>query len=293
MAVLPNFLIVGAPKAGTTSLYYYLKGHPEVFMCSPKEPNFFSCVEIKKQKLYYEEVGIETIENYRRLFKGVRHEKAIGEASVSYLFYPDTPLKIKQLIPDAKIIILLRNPIQRAFSHYLMDRRLGYVSLAFDDIIYKRKEHPLLHLYYQQYIELGLYYEQVKRYMDMFGQSQVKIYLTANLKSDLEGVIRNLCDFLGIDRSFPFDLSEHYNVFEEPRSKLTSLLYTSSRLRWIFSLLMPEQAGRLLKSKLFFHGDKPELDKETKNQLAMIFRNDIEKLEGLLNQDLSNWYAEP
>src|SRR5438045_1184872 len=167
---LPNFFIVGAPKAGTTSLYHYLKNHPEVFMSPIKEPNYFSYEETVKQNLYHKEKGVGTFEEYAELFVSANgHHKAVGEASVSYLFYSSVPEKIKELIPDAKIIMSLRNPVERGTSHYFMEHKLGYVSESLDDIVFRKSKHKHAHLYYQQFVELGLYYQQVKRYIDIFG----------------------------------------------------------------------------------------------------------------------------
>ena len=168
--MLPNFIIAGAPKAGTTSLYHYLSEHPEVFMSDPKEVNFFSKEEIDAQGLYYDIFKAGNISEYKKLFINANGKKAVGEASVSYLYYQEVPQKIKRIIPDAKIIIALRSPVERAFSHYLMDLRLGYIELSFEDVVYKRVEHKYLNLYYQQYVELGFYFEQVRRYIKCFGE---------------------------------------------------------------------------------------------------------------------------
>ena len=129
-----DFFIVGAPKAGTTSLYYYLNEHPEIVMSTQKETDFFSDESLQKQRLYYGKNRIETIEKYHALFRQ-KQDKIYGEASVSYLFYEDVPKKIKTYNPKAKIIIMLRNPTDRAFSHYLMDYRLGLLSTSLDRII--------------------------------------------------------------------------------------------------------------------------------------------------------------
>src|SRR6185436_11499315 len=100
---LPNFFIVGAPKAGTTSLYYYLKRHPEVFMSHIKEPNYFAYDETVKQHLYHKEKGVGTFEEYKKLFATANGQyKAIGEASVSYLFYPSVAERIKKMVPQAR-----------------------------------------------------------------------------------------------------------------------------------------------------------------------------------------------
>ena len=123
-----DFFIVGAPKAGTTSLYHYLNEHPEISMSSQKEPDYFSDADIQNEGMYYGKNRIDTIKKYHSLFDDNSESKLKGEASVSYLFYKNVPQKIKAYNPDSKIIIMLRNPIERAFSHYLMDYRLGLVS---------------------------------------------------------------------------------------------------------------------------------------------------------------------
>src|SRR6185436_18154558 len=199
---LPNFFIVGAPKAGTTSLYYYLKRHPEVFMSPIKEPNFFAYDETVKQNLYHKEKGVGTLEEYKELFASVNgHHKAIGEASVCYLFYPSVAKKIKQMVPNARIIMSLRNPVERAYSHYYMENKLGYVSESLEDIVFKKSNHPNAHLYYQQFVELGLYHQQVKRYLDAFGTEQVKIFIHDDLNDKLESMILSVFDFLQIDNT--------------------------------------------------------------------------------------------
>src|SRR4051794_4060836 len=114
--MMPNFFIVGTPKAGTTSLYHYLEEHHDIYMAPIKETNFFSYHEIKSQGLFYNEEHISSLNQYQEQFKSVKNEKAVGEASVSYLYYPSVPLKIKEFNPKAKIIIVLRNPIDRGFS---------------------------------------------------------------------------------------------------------------------------------------------------------------------------------
>ena len=148
--MLPNFIIVGAPKAGTTSLYHYLSEHPQVFMSDPKEVNFFSKEEIEAQGLYYQDFKAKDLNSYEKLFNEGIGKKAVGEGSVSYLFYPDTPAKIKASIPEVKIIILLRNPVERGYSHYLMDYRMGLTDLSYEEIVYKTSSHKNLNLYYQQ-----------------------------------------------------------------------------------------------------------------------------------------------
>ena len=147
-----NTFIVGAAKCATTSLYRYLANHPDVFMSTPKELNYFSATELKNQELYYNEKVISNLGDYEEIFHNADADgkKILGEASVSYLFYPSVPKKIFEYNKNAKIIIILRNPIERAFSHYLMDERLGYVNIGFEEIFKSKDQNPL---YFQQYFE--------------------------------------------------------------------------------------------------------------------------------------------
>ena len=146
-----DFFIVGAPKAGTTSLYHYLNEHPQIEMSSQKEPDYFSDTAIQEQGMYYRKNRIDTEEKYYSLFNVESKNVIFGEASVSYLFYKSVAGDIKKYNANAKIIIILRNPIDRAFSHYLMDYRLGLVSDTFDEIVNKTSNNNKVHLYYQQY----------------------------------------------------------------------------------------------------------------------------------------------
>ena len=138
-----NTFIVGAPKAGTTSLHFYLQQHPDVCMSEIKEPNYFTAQEVVK--LYYDVSPVNSEDWYHSIFtKPTR--KVIGEGSVSYLFYPEVAQKIYNYNPEARILIILRNPVQRAFSHYLMDFRLGLCNISLEEILDKPSKYP--HFYF-------------------------------------------------------------------------------------------------------------------------------------------------
>jgi len=291
MEKLPNFFIVGAPKAGTTSLYYYLKRHPDVFMSPIKEPNFFAYDETVKQNLYHKEKGVGTLEEYKKLFATANgHHKAIGEASVSYLFYPSVAERIKLMVPEARIIMSLRNPIERAYSHYYMEHKLGYVSESFEDIVFKKSKHRNAHLYYQQYVELGLYHEQVKRYLDAFGPEQVKIFIQDDLNNKLESMVLSVFDFLGLEKTHMPGLEARFNTYSIPRNSFFRKLYSQKQLRAFAKKLVPAGKVEAVKS-IFLTRDK----KEDKNiaivkELKRIYTPDIKELEKLLNRNLSSWY---
>jgi len=128
---IPNFLIIGAAKSGTTSLYHALKQHPKIFMSPVKEPNFFA---LEGGELNYPQGTVDprylaqcitTKEEYNQQFEGVSNEIAVGEASPIYLYHPQAPVRIKNCLPNVKIIVILRNPIERAYSNFLHHIREG------------------------------------------------------------------------------------------------------------------------------------------------------------------------
>lgn len=287
-----TFFIVGTPKAGTTSLYHYLEEHPEIYLSPIKETNYFSYEAIKAQNLYYKEEHISTIEEYQEQFKNSVAEKAIGEASVSYLFYPEVPEKIKSYNANANIIIILRNPVDRGFSHFLMDSRLGLVGdLSFEDIIYKKKKHPNIHLYYQQFIELGCYYNQVKRYLDTFGTEKVKIFLLEDLKENLSLVIHEIFEFLQVDTAYFPNLEVSHNTFLNPKNKVIGNFYKQKWIRSLLKSVLPEENIHKIKQLLFSKDSKPKMDKVTQEYLRNYYKNDCIKLEQLIQRNLSSWYG--
>ena len=290
MVRLPDFFIVGAPKAGTTSLYVYLGKHPEIFMSPVKEPNFFSFEEIKKQGLYYKKENIETLKEYMALFEEAGEQQKVGEASVSYLFYPSVPAKIKKAVPNAKIIILLRNPVERAFSHYLMDLKLGYVDIDFEKVVMQKTDHVFSELYYQQYVKLGFYYEQVKRYIDTFGKENIFIILTDELESSPFEIYKKVCDFLGVSLFEEINF-EKFNAYMEPAGSFVKFVYSLGFLRTLVKKIVSNERARgFIRSKLFKKQEKPVILDNVRNFLINLYKKDIEKLESLISKDLSDWY---
>ena len=287
--MFPNFFIVGTPKAGTTSLFRYLDEHPEVFMCPIKEPNYFAYDLLVEQGIYYSEKGVGHKKDYERLFQDVVSEKAVGEASVSYLFYEKVPARIKAAAPDAKIIVILRNPVERAFSHYLMDLQLGYVTLSFEDIVCRRIGHPKLSLYYQQFVELGFYFEQVKRYLDIFGEEQVRVFINEDLKEDTSQVLLSVYDLLDITPHFMPAVKKQYNVYQKSRNKLVKHLYRVKSVRNLARRLLPDSMVDSVRDSLFFGQEKPELSASIREHLNKLYRNNVLQTGDLIGKDLSRW----
>ncbi len=289
---LPNFLLVGAPKSGTTSLYYYLVDHPQVFMSKLKEPHFFSkpCKKLPFKGPKDETLGSTmymnlTWEDYINLFRGASKYEAVGEASADYLYYFKCSIEnIKKYLGNPRIIIILRNPIERAFSAYLHMVRDGREYLSFrealeEETYRKEKNWDFMWLY----TDVGFYYEQVKAYIENF--SHVKIFIYEDLKNNPINFIGELYKFLGIDSNFLPNLEKRYNVGGVPRSWY-KLFIQRNPIKRFAKKFTPEKLEMILKKVGLL---KPEMCLEDKEYLKEIFKNDILKLQDLINRDLSFW----
>ena len=213
MEIWPNFFIVGAGKAGTTSLYNYLREIPEVYMSPEKEPGYFS-------RGASEDFLVPLIldkKKYLKLFKDVKNEKAIGEASPIYLWDPQSPQLIQEVVPNAQIIIILRDPVERAFSHYLMASQT-IESRTFHDAIHHTPKTKSYHHLTKHYLYDGMYSEYVKRYLDTFGHKKIKIIVFEEFIKDTKKIIIEILKFLNVNASVPdFDQKIH-NPYSVPKS---------------------------------------------------------------------------
>ena len=281
-----DFFIVGAPKAGTTSLYKYLNQHQDVVMSSVKEPNYFSNEELESQDLYYASKNITDEKDYHSLFQANGEKKKLGEASVSYLFYPKVSKRIFTYNKDAKIIIILRNPVDRAYSHYKMDFRLGFVNRDFEDLVLNNNQEGSL--FYQQYIDLGLYHLQVKSYIDEFGSTNVCVMFYEDLKKDRATFVNNIFSFLNLKSDSNINFNLKYNKSKLPSNNFMRYLYSISLVRKTASFLFNERLINFI-NKNFFRESNQEIESKVRHKLNQVFLNDIFMLEKLLNKDLSSW----
>lgn len=283
-----DFFIVGAPKSGTTSLYHYLSEHPQVEMSSQKEPDYFSDKAIHEQGMYYAKNRVDTLDKYESLF--VQKESVVyGEASVSYLFYENVAEDIKKYNPNAKIIIMLRDPIERAFSHYLMDYRLGLISDSFENVLAKISKHKNAHLFYQQYIEVSKYAKQIQRYLDFFKKENILFIDYEDFKKNVSKTVDQVYNFLNISTEFVADINTKHNTFIMPKNKIIRLIYSFVFLRKILIFLFPVYLVKNISVLLFKSDKKPELLKETRSLLSIIFNDDIKKMEEVLAKNYSKW----
>lgn len=294
---LPNFIIIGAAKSGTTSLYNYLKQHPSIYLSPTKETNFFATNFVDGHPTFKEldftleqakklNFPITSLEAYQQLFDNVSFdETARGEVSPLYLNSFIAAEKIKFHIPNIKLIAILRNPIDRAYSGYQMQLRQTDENRSFASNLNRD----------EIYIRSGFYYKQIKRFYDVFDRNQIKILLFENFKQNPLKSTQEIFDFLEVDNTFVPDLSTRFNQGGVPKNKSVYDFVFNSRLSMILQtnikLFIPTEARRKLATTLYSSLlSKPKaLNPETRETLKAIYKEDILKLEKLIHQEVKQW----
>lgn len=290
----PNFLIIGAAKAGTTSLYHYLKQHPQIYMSPLKEPRFFA---LENEDLNFQNpdngINVNSVtefSDYCRLFEDVTNEIAIGEASPLYLYSPKAVECISHYIPDAKLIAILRNPVDRAYSCY--KHLIALDPLSFENALREednRINQNWAHLWH--YRQGGYYYKQLKRYFEKFDRAQIKIFLFDDFKNNPVIILQDLFLFLEVDNSFIPDLS-YKNVSNNPKIRsLQNFLNSGGSIRSISKRMVPKVIRTSIAKKLRIWNSKEFLSMDENIRLRLIddYREDILNLQDLIDCDLSHW----
>jgi len=280
----PNFFIVGADKAGTSSLYTYLKEISEIFMSTIKEPNYFSAKTIPQNSRLK---PIRDKKKYLALFKNVKDEKIIGEASPSYLNDPEAAILIHQVSPDAKILISLRDPVNRFFSHYLMSSRLEKTKSTLYSKIQAELNKKENRNNYKLLLYHGLYYEAVKRYVDIFDSNNVKIIIFEEFIKNEKATIENTLQFLNLKNDLENFKPEVYNKYGVVRNPISQKILQSRKIRRISEKLISPSKRRTLKEKLILkEEEKPKMEENEKKLLINYYRDDVQKLKNLLGRKL-------
>lgn len=281
---VPNLFLVGAPKCGTTSLYHYLNQHPDVFMSVPKEPHFFS--EVSPDPAWHSpwyQQAVKDEQRYLALFANSQ-SRVVGEASASYLWSPGAAARIKRFNPDAKIVMMLRHPVERAFSHYLANVRSGIESRTFSEAI----EAPVdpdgtPHAYFHLYVELGLYCEQVRRFLELFEDVLVLFYeeFFAQPESSLVRVFR----FLGIQPAYSRHIRpDAFDSYRTPRNSVVKKLRSIPRMRLVIRSILPDRVREAVKGILVPVRPKPEVPVSVRKSLTHIYAPEYRCLEELLGR---------
>lgn len=284
----PDFFIVGAAKSGTSSLYNYLIQHPNVFMPEVKEPHFFYDRDSAGAPVLLKKDPRE----YLKLFEGVPDDVRAGEASTSYLYLANAAREIRQVQKHAKILMVLRNPVDRAYSQYWNQVRDGQERLSFEDALQAEEKRKKQNSWYGfLYVETGLYAEQVARYTTTFGRDNVQVHLYEDLHQDAKEVCRKVFSFLGVDRNYDIETTKVYNRSGPTRSKFVARTLNTRQIKEPIARVMPQAWKRGLGEWLRDLNRKPvpEMNLGTREMLLATFKEDISRLEHLIGRDLSQW----
>ena len=261
---LPNFFIIGAMRSGTTALARYVGAHPGVFMAPEKEVHFFD---------RHHDRGLEW---YRSRFAGHQGQPAVGEATQTYLFMPDVPARIAAVVPDAKLIAILRNPVDRAYSHFWMNRGLRTESRSPEEALTAEPGAPV----FFPYLDRGRYLPQLQRVCEHFPRDALHVLLFEDLLARPEETFGAVCSFLGVDPAVrPENLGRQINK---------NVAFRSIRVR-DFARKLPAPLGKVigrLNGKPFSY---PKIDPALRRELAARFTEDNAQLAAWLGRDLSIW----
>ena len=295
---LPNFLVIGAGRSGTTSLHHYLGQHPDIFLPSVKEPNYFSLANetnpLNDRRDYWLlQNSVVESDAYEALFDAASGETALGEVTPSYLHHPHAPQRITELIPDIKLIAILRNPVDRAYASYISRLGNGWETRTeFGDAIQEEerriRENVPLGIYNNR--NVGNYATHLNRYFDLFHRGQIRIYVFEEFICDSQTVLRDIFSFLGVDNEFRPDTSTRHNPSALIRNPVLRQLWrrSTSLRQWVrpfFSVRVRHSAFQWLHR----HTYKPTFPAELRSELAEYYRPEIKELERLLDRDLSLW----
>ena len=298
MMTLPNFFIIGAAKAGTSSLHEYFVQHPEVFMSRSKDTAFFS---FYNRSIDWNGPGgaalskrfIGNLSDYQDQFSGARSEIAIGESSPGYLHSSNAVRGISRHIESPKFIVILRHPVDRAYAHFMHGRRDSIEpEISFEHALAmeeERKKNNWGEFWY--YKERSFYYEALKTYFDTFGKENVAVYLFEDLQGDASSLMNSLFDFLGVSTAFNTQTQIHHNPSGIPKNRfLHNLFGWNSLPTRISKLVIPKSIRGSFRDFVMKRNlEKDPLDPEMRNRLIEIFQSDIVRTEKLIGRDLSHW----
>ena len=282
-ALLPNLLVIGAGKSGTTSLHYYLDQHPDVFMSFPKEPNFFQ-----------RDTWREKMDWYETLFP--KPAQVRGEASTSYSAYParlDVPERIHETIPDVRLIYVVRDPIDRIEAHYAQHQTNGKDDRPIDEAvrtILRDGDDPV-----NPYVCMSKYATQVEQYLPFFSMDRILVIDNVEMKRDRKAVLREAFGFLGVDADFDtprFDEILNTKKDQVKFSPAGARLRDSKVARFVHNRVPRKVRGPITKPltrALSKPVERPSLSPEVRAELAEVLTPEVERLRELTGKPFASW----
>lgn len=302
MKPLCNTFIVGAAKSGTTVLYYLLNQHPDVCVPVVKEPNYFSNIDHDSSDPVRPGNGpgddgtvwTENLKSYQKLYDPEKNHAVKLDASVSYLYSTTAASQIADYDPESKIIMVLRNPIERAFSHYKHLLRDGRETVSFSEAISREQSRMQKGWEFSWHLtNMGMYSDQIQRYFDRFEPKKIRIFILEDIKKDLSAVINELTGFIGLE-AYNFDLEQQ----ERNTSGLARSWILSRFVNWLLGykatinkIIPPEITHKALQlfRKINIRESDLDISAELRAKLYSKFEADINKTEQLIGRNLDAW----
>lgn len=303
--LIPDFLIIGAGKCGTTSLYMYLRQHPDIYLPKVKEPNFYGYENRKPadfgeglENMQHFRESVTDFESYTNLFRQAAPGQVKGEMSNTYMYHEQAPERIRYYNPDMKLIAILRQPAGRLYSRFLhlaRENRTPTKDFADcmnkDSIWWKRND----------LIREGYYYKNLLPYFALFPRENIRIYLYEELNEDATSVLRDIFGFLQVDVNFQPDLTTRFNQSGIIKNKLLNKIYgqrglLTSGFKALFSDSMVDKVKQnafIQKAINNLRGKnlaKPKPDAAVWNWLTQeVYGEDIRQLQEMIGKDLRHW----
>jgi hypothetical protein len=281
----PSFVVIGAAKAGTTALYWYLAEHPEVFMSPVKEPNWFA-YGYGDEALH--RFPVRSQQQYARLFADTGAAKAVGDSSPMYLECTETAQRIARALPQAKLICSLRHPVDRAYSDYQMylrgrGRRLDPQRDLSADAEWLRPD--------SHWMRVSRYHDALLRYFERFPRKNIHVFLFDDLRRDPLGTVQDVYRFVGVEAEHAPDFGTPHNVGGVPENLFLERLFTqASAIRGAVEPWLPKPASKWLRRVRARNMHKaPALPQSLRARLVGHFDDDIARTARLIGRDLDAW----
>jgi hypothetical protein len=289
---LPDFFVVGAYKSGTTALHHLLGQHPEIFLPHVKEPNFFAFMNSSDNRPV-PPGSITTWGDYAALFRDCPAGRVTGEVSPAYMTIPGTADRIRRVVPTARLIAILRNPIDRAYSDYSMYVNTGRETLDFMGALGQLDKRGDRGEPTGDYISSGRYGTQLRRYYELFPKERIHVVLFEDFVADQESVLADIFAFLGVDSDFEPGPVKNPNTTGLPPGRLVSPDHVAARL---YRHVRPSRdrsrlrKARTLAAELIARSfARPPMPTEAREHLVTVLRKEIELTEQLIGRPLGHW----
>lgn len=289
--MLPNFIVIGAAKAGTTALHWYLTEHPAVFMTPTKDPSYFAYgVDGEGQLLWgepeFHSFPVKSWSEYERLFADTGQAVAVGEASTMYLECPQSAARIRARLPAARIICSLRHPVDRAYSDYLMylrrrGRRLDPARDLTATSVWARPD--------SRWMRIGRYHAHLSRYYDAFPREQILVVLFDDLRRNPQGFMQDVYRILDVDPAFVPDFTTPHAAGGMPASAALEGVFLRSARSPVKHWVPKQTANWFRRLRTRTMRQAPALPAELRKELTGHFREEIVRTAEVIGRSLDHW----